>query len=155
MAKVARSSQRRPNGPLVPSARDSALAAEARRVLATRAKRDLRVTIGARGATTVVVPAAAVQALVVVLTEFARGSAVTIVPVESELTTQQAADVLGVSRPFLVKELDAGTIPARMVGTHRRIRLEDLTRYRAAIDAKRQKALGKLAEQAQDLNMGS
>jgi excisionase family DNA binding protein len=76
------------------------------------------------------------------------------VPVESELTTQQAADVLGVSRPFLVKELDAGKIPVRMVGTHRRIRLEDLTRYRGTIDEKRHKVLDKLTKQAQELDMG-
>lgn len=154
MSKSARSSDRRPYGPVVPSARDAKLARDASSLLAPMAKRDLRARVGPKGDATLVVPAAAVQALVVVLTEFARGNAITIVPVESELTTQQAADVLGVSRPFLVKELDAGKIPVRMVGTHRRIRLEDLTRYRDTIDEKRHKVLDKLTKQAHELDLG-
>lgn len=99
-------------------------------------------------------PRSAVRLLRQILAEMAEGNGVTIVPVAAELTTQQAADLLGVSRPFLVKELDEERLPFRWVGTHRRIQLDDLIRYRERKDAARHQALDALAQQAQELGMG-
>ena len=81
------------------------------------------------------------------------GRAVTIVPVNKEVTTQEAADILNVSRPYLIKLLEQGVIPYIKVGAHRRIRLEDLMEYKERRDAERLKALAELAQMSQDLGL--
>lgn len=141
-------------GPVAPTEHDSRLARESSRQLSPYAKKDLRVRITDGDGAVVELPAAAVQLLVHLLTQMAEGNAVTLMPIHAELTTQQAADLLGVSRPFLVKELDEKKISYRKVGTHRRILFVELMRYKETMDAKRHEALDELAEQAQDLNMG-
>lgn len=99
-------------------------------------------------------PASAVRLLVELLEDMAAGRAVTIVPQNTELTTQQAADFLNVSRPFLVQLVEDNKLPYRKVGTHRRIRFEDVLSYKESIDADRRKVLDELAAEAQNLEMG-
>ena len=89
-----------------------------------------------------------------VLTEIGDGNAVSIIPIHAELTTQDAADVLNVSRPFLVQLLERGDIPFHKTGTHRRVRYQDVISYKEQIDTQRSKALDDLAEQSQSLKMG-
>ena len=90
--------------------------------------------------------------LIELLRHIARGAAVTLVPVHEMLTTQQAADILNVSRPFLISLLERGDIHYSAVGRHRRIRAEDLFAYKRMRDQKRNKSLSDLAElDAEDL----
>ncbi|MBN1347126.1 MAG: excisionase family DNA-binding protein [Phycisphaerae bacterium] len=136
-----------------PSDSDAQLARDSSRQLIRYAQRDLEVRIPETDEV-VTLPAAAVRLLVELLSEMAEGNAVTLIPIHAELTTQQAADLIGVSRPFLVKQLEEGKIPYRKVGTHRRLLYSDLVRYKSEIDAERRKALDELTAQAQELGMG-
>ncbi|MFC4487896.1 helix-turn-helix domain-containing protein [Tepidiphilus baoligensis] len=143
----------------LPSAEDIALARESGRVLSTvlqtRAETHQIDFHDEQGTVrTVSIPTSALRLLLDVLTEIGRGNAVSIIPIHAELTTQEAADVLNVSRPFLVQLLEQGEIPFHKVGTHRRVRYQDLIDYKNRIDAKRRKALEELAAQAQELGMG-
>lgn len=103
---------------------------------------------------TVTLPTDAFRILVEVLAQMANGSAVTVAPSHAELTTQQAAALLNVSRPFLVGLLDGGKIPYRKVGTHRRVRMSDLMAYREADDKERREVADELAKEAQELGFG-
>lgn len=141
-------------GPVAPSEHDARLARESSRQLSPYMKQDLRVRITGGDGADVELPAAAVHLLVHLLTQMAEGNAITLMPTHAELTTQQAADILGVSRPFLVKILDERKIPYRKVGTHRRVLFSDLMRYKEEMDAQRHEILDELTKQAQDLDMG-
>lgn len=99
-------------------------------------------------------PPQAISILKTTLKLLAEGKEVTVTAQPEELTTQQAADFLRVSRPYLVSLLDKGEIPSRKVGTHRRVLFADLATYKERIDAERLKVLDELTAQAQELGMG-
>ena len=101
----------------------------------------------------VTVPRAAFDLFLEVLGQMANGNAVTIVPVHAELTTQQAADLLNVSRPHLVSLLESGKLPFRKVGTHRRVLFADLTAYQKAQEEASRAAVAELSRQAQELGL--
>lgn len=87
------------------------------------------------------------------LKEMAAGRAVAVVPVEAEITTQQAAEILNVSRPFVVGLIEKGALPARMVGTHRRVRLEDLLAYKAESRKRAKAAFSEMVAISQELGL--
>ena len=144
--------------PVTPTDDEREEARESARRLAPhlRARRRVRIQILENGLPeeTVAIPAAAARLLADILTEMAQGNAVTLIPIHAEMTTQQAADFLNVSRPFLIDLLDKGEIPFHKLGTHRRILFHDLLGYKRRSDAEGQAALEELAAQAQELAMG-
>ena len=99
------------------------------------------------------IPNSIYRVLVAAVAAMAQGNAVSIVPVHHELTTQQAAELLGVSRPHLVKLVDAGEIPHHKTGSHRRIYFEDLMRYRDVRDAQRAAALRELTRKSAEYGL--
>lgn len=112
------------------------------------------VEISSAGSVYLELPAKVFELLRVILANMAEGKSVSLISAETELSTQQAADILGVSRPHLVKLLESGKIPFRKVGKHRRVLLEDLVKYMRVFQLEREKALQELADQAQELDMG-
>lgn len=99
-------------------------------------------------------PAPAVRMLNEILKEMAKGNVVTLIPVDAMLSTQEAADILNVSRPFLVGLLEAGKMPYQRLGSHRRILFKDLMAFKAKTDAAGDEAMLQLTEEAQELGMG-
>lgn len=144
---------------VAPSEADALLARESSRQLATHKlgkRSSIRIQLLDDGekAETVVVPASALRLFLHLLTEMSQGNAVTLIPTHAEMTTQQAADLLNVSRPYLVKMLDEGKIPCRTVGKYRRVRFDDLIVYKRKDDEARAKILDQLTAEAQELGMG-
>lgn len=99
-------------------------------------------------------PTSALRLLVDILAELADGNAVQVVPVHAELTTQEAADLLNVSRPHLVKLLEDGVLPFHRTGKHRRVRFADLMQFKDARDQASEQAMADLARQSQELGLG-
>jgi excisionase family DNA binding protein len=143
------------NEVVTPTKADAALAKQLGQKLAAHLGSELRLELKTGNSTEELeLPPAALRLLLRALTELGRGNAVALTPLRSELTTQQAADLLNVSRPHLVKLLDEGAIPSRKVGTHRRVQLEDLLAYEREFQGRRQAALSELAALSQDLGLG-
>lgn len=100
------------------------------------------------------IPGKAFEHLGEILQAMAEGKTVSVIYNEEELTTQEAADILNISRPHLVKLLESGEIPFTKVGKHRRVRFEDLNAYKKKRQRNRQDHLKEMAKQAQELDMG-
>jgi len=143
--------------PIVPSDQDAILARTAQLALERSEPlgKSLHVQINAAGreVTTLDLPPVVTRLLMDVLRETAAGRAVSLVAVEAEITTQQAADLLNVSRPFLVSLIENGTLPARTVGTHRRLLLSDVLNHKADLFVKRSKALAEMVAIDQELGL--
>lgn len=142
---------------LPPSAQEAAMARVSGQLLShvVRPKRPLTLRVREAGQEKPLeLPAGAVAMLMEILEAMAAGRGVTLVPENAELTTVQAADVLNVSRPFLIKLLEENALPHRKVGKHRRIRMEDVMAYKSRIDREREAVLDQLAREAQEQGMG-
>ena len=145
---------------LPPSEADSQIALESSRrlsrVFAAEPKTAVRVRIEPENepGEAISIPVTAFRLLNDILVEMAKGNAVTVIPIHAELTTQQAAEVLNVSRPFLIDQLDKGAIPYRKVGTHRRVMLKDLLEFKQTMDRNRIDALEELSAIDQELGLG-
>ena len=144
---------------VAPTEAEASLARESSRLLSThklsrRSSVRIQLLNDGQEAETVAVPASALRLFLQVLTEMSQGNAVTLIPTHAELTSQQAADLLHVSRPYLVKLLDEGKIPCRVVGKYRRVRFDDLMAYKRKDDEARAKILDQLTAEAQELGMG-
>lgn len=149
---------RNTNAAATPTDEDIRLAKEFAERLARmlRKSRSVRIQSGdsAKSEEVVTLPSVAAKLLGEVLSQVAEGSAVSLLAGRAELTTQQAADYLNVSRPFLIKLIDRGEIPCRLVGRHRRVRLDDLMRFQERSRAARAAAIEKLVAEGQELDMG-
>jgi excisionase family DNA binding protein len=136
--------------PTIPTDQEALLAREATRVLEghpTDGERlRLQVSAGGKEATTPDLPSAAAGPLPAILKAIGEGRPVALHAADEELTTQQAADLLNVSRPYLVGLIDSGTLPVRMVGNQRRLLLKDVLAYKRDTQATRRAALDELAK---------
>jgi excisionase family DNA binding protein len=142
---------------LPPSREDVELARSSGKRLASLVRGGRPLTLRVRDSgreQTLELPPAAVKLLQAILEDMASGRAVTIVPQDAELTTQQAADFLNVSRPFFIQLLEQKKLPCRLVGKHRRVRFEDVLRFKENIDAERRNVLDQLTAEGQELKMG-
>ena len=148
------SALRTPVPPMLPTEREAKLARESGRLLAACIGRGEFARLKVDGNQAIDVPVSAVRLLVHILAQMAEGNAVIIMPYNAELTTQQAADFLNVSRPHLVGLLECNELPYRKVGSHRRILFKDLMAYQQACRVERKNALDEFASQVQELGLG-
>jgi excisionase family DNA binding protein len=134
-------------GSRLPSDSERAAANQLRQIIASHAAGDamLRILDDDEAPTEVTLTPAFSKLLMQLLEHIGRGNAVTLVPVMQMLSTQQAADILNVSRPYLISVLEKGDIPHTTVGSHRRIKAEDLFAYKRARDSQRGDSLSALA----------
>ena len=143
--------------PTIPTDKEAVLAREASRILdANSSGGALCVQVietGNNAPAMLELPAAAARLLKDMLREMAAGHAVTLVPIESEITTQQAADLLNVSRPYVVGLIDQGKLLARMVGPQRRVMLVDVLSYKADSKTKARAALREMVAIDQELGL--
>lgn len=143
--------------PVTTPVQDSTLARESgerlARAVSGQEHPELKVSISGT-AEEIRLPPSAAKLLIDGLAELAKGHDVRLLPVHAELTTQEAADLLNLSRQYVVRLLDDGKIPSHKVGTHRRVRVADVMAYKQTLGADRLDALKKLVAEAQELDMG-
>lgn len=141
--------------PFVADESEAALASAAAASLERAASTGQGVQLVVREHPSIVVPlpARAVKLIHDLLEAMAERAPFSIIPHEAELSTQQAADYLNVSRPYLVGLIDRGEIPHRLVGRHRRVRFADLLDFEAQSVERRKRALAEMAEEAQRLRL--
>lgn len=151
----------RKSGPVLPKTRDIASAeaaiASMGKVISEDGSRNFHFTLQkprGRGEIEFSLTPLVVDLIFRTLVHIAKGNAVTIVPFHAELTTQEAADFLNISRPFLIQLLEKEKIPFRTVGRHRRILFEDLLKYKERFKARGRSIREQLTEEAQDLDIG-
>lgn len=146
------------NEAMIPKKHDIALAEKSSKALAAlfpRKKKDFQMMIKVgENQSNITFPFSAIKLLLKILMQMAEGNAVTLIPIHAELTTQEAANLLNISRPYLIKLLEEGKIPFHKLGTHRRICFADLIEFKNKFDIESNKALDELVKQAQELNMG-
>mgnify|MGYP001174246604 CR=1 FL=1 len=114
----------------------------------------LKIVNDSKDSEDLILPGYALNLLLDILTEMSKGNAITVMPIHAELSTQEAADILNVSRPHLVELLEQGKIPFSKVGAHRRVLAKDVFDYKQRIDTARLKTLDELASHAQKSGMG-
>lgn len=136
-----------------PAEREEIAALQEQLVRIAGLRRPLARLVGADGRE-VAIPASAFAALQAVVHDMAQGLTVTLIPHDKELTTKEAADILNVSRPFLIRLLDRGEIPYHRVGTHRRLRVEDVLTYREQRAEKRREKLRELTRLSEEAEGG-
>jgi excisionase family DNA binding protein len=136
----------------MPTQEETELATRASQALAPKVEAELRIKLD--DGTELTLPRAATRLLHHLLTQMSMGNAVTLIPIHAELTTQEAADYLNVSRPFLIKLLETNRIAFHMVGTHRRVKFTDLEAFRKKAEQERRAAMEELVQQAEELGMG-
>jgi excisionase family DNA binding protein len=136
-----------------PAERDEIAALQEQLVRIAGLRRPMARLVGADG-TEVAIPASAFAALQAVVHDMAQGLTVTLIPHDKELTSKEAADILNVSRPFLIRLLDRGEIPYHRVGTHRRLRVEDVLTYREQRAEKRREKLRELTRLSEEAEGG-
>ena len=144
--------------PIAPTSLETAMAGDSSRQLAvflSQQKGDsVKIAFDEKPEEMVSIPLSAFRLLADILTEMSKGNTVTFIPIQAELTTQQAADFLNVSRPFVVKMIEEKKLPCPKVGTHRRVLFQDLVEFKRKTNDDRAKTLEELSTQAQDPNMG-
>jgi excisionase family DNA binding protein len=121
--------------------------------LAAHPDRNRYVLVDETGRVQVQLPASLVQVLVEAANQLAQGNSIAVLHYEQELTTQQAADLLSVSRPYLIKLLENGQIPYHHVGSHRRIRMGDLLDYKRNRDRLRKDHLNEMVRVSESLGL--
>ncbi|CAN5355546.1 helix-turn-helix domain-containing protein [soil metagenome] len=136
-----------------PAERDEIAALQEQLVRIARLQRPMARLVGPDG-TEVEIPASALAALQAVVHDMAQGLTVTLIPHDKELTTKEAADILNISRPFLIRLLDQGELPYHRVGTHRRLRVEDVLAYREQRAKKRREKLRELTRLSEEAEGG-
>lgn len=141
--------------PIVPSSAAVEYAKQLTRKLARQSGEQTRVTIQKVGSNeTLELPREVFDMLLNLLEIMSEGKPFSLIPMDEEFTTQQAADFLNVSRPYLIKILELGEIGHRKVGKNRRIQFRDLLNYKKEQEIKMRSALDQLTQQAQELDMG-
>jgi len=150
---VTATTERVERGPITPTEGEQTALGEIARILSVGAA-ESPILVGLEGQR-IELPESVIRVLRQAVHAMARDRAVAVVPIHKQLTTQEAADLLLVSRPYLVKLLDEGEIPSTKTGTHRRVRPDDVMAYAELRDARRLQGLDELAQISQELDLYS